>query len=242
MDSFDTSILQALNQFSRHSWGFDNSVAEMAGNMLIRGGIVMALFWWAWFRETGDRRRNRELVLAGIVMACVALLVARATATLLPFRVRPLYITALHFRPPYGASNFALIDWSSFPSDHAALYFSLATTLFLVSRRIGIIAFCHAFFVVCLPRIYLGLHYPTDILAGALIGIGAASLSSQGNLRAAVARPSLQWLERSPQSFYPCLYLMTLLLSSNFDPVRTAAAFAWNLVTGATPALAAASP
>jgi hypothetical protein len=60
-----------------------------------------------------------------------------------------------------------LSGWSSFPSDHACLFFALATGLCLISPVIGGLALLHASLIVSLPRIYLGLHYPTDVLAGA---------------------------------------------------------------------------
>ena len=58
------------------------------------------------------------------------------------------------------------INDNSFPSDHAGLFYALATTIFLVSRRTGIIMFIYVTLVVIVPRLYLLLHYPTDIMAG----------------------------------------------------------------------------
>jgi undecaprenyl-diphosphatase len=113
-----------------------------------------------------------------------------------------------------------MIDWSSFPSDHAALFFALATCILFVSRGAGILAFCHAFFVVSLPRVYVGLHYPTDILAGAAIGIVVASPAAIVTVRTSVTRPAMRWLERFPGTFYASLFLLTFLIAVVFDPVR----------------------
>jgi hypothetical protein len=42
-------------------------------------------------------------------------------------------------------------------------------------RGAGILALSHTLLVVSLPRVYMGFHYPTDSLAGAVISVGLAS-------------------------------------------------------------------
>ena len=61
----------------------------------------------------------------------------------------------------------------SFPSDHAAIAFGLAFGVYLWNRRWGaalLIGAC----LVALGRVYVGVHYPSDVLAGAAIGAAAA--------------------------------------------------------------------
>jgi undecaprenyl-diphosphatase len=58
----------------------------------------------------------------------------------------------------------------SYPSDHATVAFAVATCIFLVKPKAGAVMYALAL-LVGLGRIMAGVHYPTDVLAGALIVI-----------------------------------------------------------------------
>jgi undecaprenyl-diphosphatase len=60
-----------------------------------------------------------------------------------------------------------------FPSDHATAAFALATALLFHHRRAGAIALVAAA-LLAVSRVAIGVHYPTDVLAGALLGTLAA--------------------------------------------------------------------
>ncbi|MFZ1973236.1 MAG: phosphatase PAP2 family protein [Candidatus Acidiferrales bacterium] len=224
MNSFDAGIIAFLNHFAHRSPDFDYLVMLIGSNELIKGGVITALIWWAWFRPGENKTRDHEYLFYGILASFVAVLAARALADFLPFRDRPFANPALHFQLPYHVDFLDhMIDWSSFPSDHAAMFFALATSIFFVSRGAGILALLHAIFVVSLPRVYMGMHYPTDILAGAAIGVGIASTAKIVVVRAKVAGPPMHWLETSPQTFYPVLFLLTFLITVIFNPIRRVA-------------------
>jgi membrane-associated phospholipid phosphatase len=63
----------------------------------------------------------------------------------------------------------------SFPSDHAAAAFAIAFAVLAFSRRAGA-AFLVGATLIGVSRIALGMHYPSDVLAGALVGFAAAAL------------------------------------------------------------------
>ncbi|HNU96830.1 MAG TPA: phosphatase PAP2 family protein [Candidatus Portnoybacteria bacterium] len=58
----------------------------------------------------------------------------------------------------------------SFPSGHSAIVFAIAMAVFYFNKKWGIIAFVLAI-LVGIGRVWIGVHRPIDILAGALIGI-----------------------------------------------------------------------
>ena len=230
LNPFDLWIVHAVNQFAHHSWMFDKLLGELSSNILITSGLITALFCHLWVRESPTSERDRSFVLSGVVLTTLALVVARTMALLLPFRERPWVSSAAHFRAPFGDETFPLIHWSSFPSDHAVMYFALATSLFLASRKLGIFAYCHAVVLVCFPLIYFGFHYPTDLIAGALIGTGIASLAISDRVRNAISNPGFRWRTSSPATFYPALYLCVLLTATQYDAVRSIAYGIWKAV------------
>ena len=85
-------------------------------------------------------------------------------------------IGKIYFRPrPFAVLETAklLINKSpldkSFPSDHATIAFAIAVSIFLVDRRWGYPLLAVAT-VIALARIFVGVHYLTDIAAGAVLG------------------------------------------------------------------------
>lgn len=59
---------------------------------------------------------------------------------------------------------------TSFPSGHAAFYFALSFIVYKYNKKTGILFFI-ASFLISVSRVFTGLHWPSDIIAGALVGI-----------------------------------------------------------------------
>jgi undecaprenyl-diphosphatase len=70
----------------------------------------------------------------------------------------------------------------SFPSGHATLFFALAVMVYKHDHRWGIVMFVLAT-LICLARIMAGVHYPLDILAGALLGMLVAGIMVRFDVR-----------------------------------------------------------
>jgi undecaprenyl-diphosphatase len=62
---------------------------------------------------------------------------------------------------------------NSFPSDHTILFFAFCISFYLFNRKTGLL-WVIAAFLVGFSRIWVGVHYPADVIAGAVISIIAA--------------------------------------------------------------------
>lgn len=143
---------------------------------------VATLGLWL-FGRPGTPSRWKLATATALASAGVALAVNQAIA-LLWVRERP---TAAH--PDAHLFFVAPSGDPSFPSDHAGAAFAIAFAVLFLSRRAGL-GFLVAAAAIGLSRVMIGLHYPGDIAAGAVVGLGSAALIhavGRPPLRAAVA-------------------------------------------------------
>ncbi|MGN0657389.1 MAG: phosphatase PAP2 family protein [Ruminiclostridium sp.] len=112
--------------------------------------------------------------LNGISILCslgITILLTEFLIKLIIMRERPYQLNEAHvllIAPPIG---------TSFPSSHTALSFAVAVVLLRVSKPIGISAIVFAL-LVGFSRMYLYVHFPTDVLAGAVVGTAIAIIST----------------------------------------------------------------
>jgi undecaprenyl-diphosphatase len=79
----------------------------------------------------------------------------------------------------YSQPQTPALRGKSFPSGHAANNFAIATVVFLFYRRWGWLAYFPAA-VVAYSRIYVGVHWPLDVLVACFLGTGIAFLATVG--------------------------------------------------------------
>lgn len=107
-------------------------------------------------------------------LVCAIIAVALSAVILLA-------LNSLFFRTrPFTGHEVTLLLYhntdSAFPSNAATLAFSLAIAVTLYRRRLGVVMLCLAAFLG-LSRIVAGVHYPSDMIAGALLGLASAFLA-----------------------------------------------------------------
>ncbi len=204
MEVIDWSLFHALNTgVATRDW-LEDPVTAFAGLAVpLYAAATVALWFLA--RPYGDRRWKRAC-LSGLTAAAIAM---GANQLISHLWERPRPFTA------HGALTHLLSAPSpdpSFPSDHAAVAVAIAFAVLAFSRRTGLL-FLSAATLIGLSRVALGMHYPSDVLAGMLIGWAAAAL---------VTHLGTPWIER-----------LVSLLSRISDPLLEPV---WNRVARHLPA------
>jgi membrane-associated phospholipid phosphatase len=138
------------------------AVAVFCARWLVIGFAAFGIFLL-----TSPRKQDRHTVheaawsaaLALIATAAIAALVGRARPFLEPFdATAPI---ALLIPPPFN---------TSFPSGHTAVSFAIASAILYANRPVGIAAILAAL-LVTIGRMAVGVHYPSDIAGGIVVGV-----------------------------------------------------------------------
>jgi undecaprenyl-diphosphatase len=230
--SIDVSIYHYFNEFAGNRiLDYLASFEENAD--LFKGALFLAIFWYFWFRPSVDQDKQRRAIVAIMVGAVLALIASRTIADLAPFRVRPMYDLHLEHRPYSLPISPRLVNWSAFPSDTAALFFALAFGLVYLSRRIAVPMIFYLLAWICLPRLYLGVHYASDLVAGAALGISMEWLTMRVEwLWSGLVTPLLALEKAKPKIFYPAAFLVSFEIGTLFDDVRVTARTLFHVVRG----------
>jgi len=177
----DFRIYDALNDFvSAHPWL--GRLFEAIESASIPVFVVATLALWLVARPGAAARKWKLATASGLLAAAIAVGADRLIAA---FWDRPRPFTVDRDGHVFGAHS----NDASFPSDHSAASFAIAFAVFAYDRLVGSI-FLVAATLVGVGRVLVGVHYPGDVIAGALVGAGAAILAAR------VARPLLVRLVR----------------------------------------------
>jgi len=217
----DRALALYANQFAGRSIVLDKFVYDILDTSLLNGGVFLAAYWWLWFEadESGVHAQRRNVVVALLAVIGVAGAL-KLLKVLLPFRYCPLNDPDLGLRQPFGVDPTSLNHFNSFPSGHAMLFFALSVPLWMRSRWLGAAATSWTVLAICLPLLYLGYHWPSDIVAGAMVGVALMFLVCR--LIGATGLPDqmVRFSATHSPAFYAIAWLVALEIAVRFDNVK----------------------
>lgn len=222
-NSLNLAVINWLAQYTSVSAHFNQVVQYIEAAHLFKGLPIMGVLWYFWFRDTDAKLNTRQLIIATLVGCVVAVFIARLVNNIAPYQPRPFANAALPYHAYIGLpppESQSLFDWNSFPSDHATLFFSLALGIFMISRAVGFFVFLYVMIFIALPRVYLGLHYPTDIFAGAFLGMGCVLICTRKSIMNLYNQQCMRLLNRYPAAFQTALFIISAEISMMFNDVR----------------------
>jgi undecaprenyl-diphosphatase len=168
----DTSVFLWINGLAGRVAVIDEFFKGIADDYfaIITACLVLLWLWFA-TRDSAQREKNQRIVLTAMISIGIASALMLLSNHFY-FRTRPF--------ESLPASSINLLFYSptdsSFPSNYAAVLFAIAITIFIKNKKYG--SWLLALAVLSsFGRIYIGVHYPLDILGGAAVGALATFIS-----------------------------------------------------------------
>ncbi|MBY0594983.1 undecaprenyl-diphosphatase [Bacillus bingmayongensis] len=157
---FNIDAFRWINDLGKQNPSLNPMMVFVAEYMLYALVLGVLIYWFT------RNNKNRMMIIQGglafIVAEIIGKIVGQFYSHHQPFAVLPNVNQLVEHE----------ID-NSFPSDHTILFFSLCASIWLVRKKEGwlwlMLAFC-----VAISRIWVGVHYPIDVVTGALVGIISA--------------------------------------------------------------------
>jgi undecaprenyl-diphosphatase len=189
----DVDLLYDINGLAKDAPHWFDRIMEFVGEYGLLLAMVLLVLWCWW---TVRRRGGQDA--ASSVAALVWAPLAAGIAVLVNVPIRGFVERPRPFVDHQGLD--VLVSGKndfSFVSDHATITMAVGVGLFIANRRVGLagigLALLEGF---C--RVYMGVHYPTDVVGGFALGTAVALLLSP--LAMALLTPLMKAVERSPRA------------------------------------------
>ncbi len=166
--ALDLWLFGVLHSLAGVSYAGDRTIVFFAEHFpfIVGGALIVFLFFSAY---------PRMQQIHFFCIAVISALIARVAIVeiIRHFIHRPRPFEALHFQPLIPESSW------SFPSGHATFFFAFAMAIYMYNKKWGIWFFSAAL-VISVARVIAGVHYPSDILGGAIVGVIVAYVIVRG--------------------------------------------------------------
>jgi undecaprenyl-diphosphatase len=170
---FDKYLMTLLNF---HGNVGENTFWYYYSDLYIWIPLILTVFVMLWRNCSGSNRKKIAFILACVLLVTVTDQVSSSIIKPIVERLRPSHDPSvsglLYYVNGYRGGRYGFV------SGHATNIVAIVTWLFLIFRN-RLTRFCLVIYAVamCYSRIYLGVHFPFDILFGALLGFGISYAS-----------------------------------------------------------------
>lgn len=168
----DVSLLYDINGLAKAAPPWLDRVMEFVGEYGIMLGMVLVVLWCWWSVRRDGTLADSVSAVAGIVWAPLA----AGIALLVNIPIRGFVERPRPFNDHQGLD--VLVEGKtdfSFVSDHATMAMAIGVGLFVAHRKWGLAAIGLAL-AEGFARVYMGVHYPTDVIGGFALGTAVALL------------------------------------------------------------------
>lgn len=164
IDKINEIIVGTLNQWVNSSLFLSNLVIFCA---IYLGWLILAYLPF-YFYSSRSKFKSLKTIFISLLTGVVALFVVYLIKSLYP-------ISRPFIDLPKLIKNFEPLGNSAFPSSHSAFFGGLGFSFWLRDKRRGKYLLWGAI-IIAVARVAGGVHWPTDVLVGLLVGLGLASL------------------------------------------------------------------
>ena len=163
--NMDIKLFYFFNDLAGHSRVFDMLVVFFAAYLQY---LLVAVFLLLLFFSAYTKRDKFYIFWVSTISIAVARFGVAELIRFFYHRPRPFLALEVHKLLSSGWF-YSDTEWS-FPSGHSAFFFGMATAIYLYNKKWGI-GFFIAAILMNVSRVIAGVHYPSDILGGAIVGI-----------------------------------------------------------------------
>jgi undecaprenyl-diphosphatase len=168
----DVSLLYDINGLTKDTPSWFDAAMKFVGEFGILSVLVLVLVWCWWSVRRRGTAEDSVSAVAGLIWAPLA----SGLALLVNIPIRDFVERPRPFVDHKGLDVLVAgkTDFS-FVSDHATMAMALGAGIFIAHRKFGLAAIALALFEgFC--RVYMGVHYPTDVIGGFALGTAVALL------------------------------------------------------------------
>jgi undecaprenyl-diphosphatase len=183
---WDRHAFLDINDFAKDTSWLHGVMEFFAKDGIVLMAVALVVAWWM-----GRAARSPQKVATavwGAIGALIALAIAQPISHAVnerrPFVAIPSAVSLIHHSTDPG-----------FPSDHATAAGAVACAVFFVSWQLGAVTTLFAL-IIAFSRVYVGVHYPQDVLAG--LGLGAAVVAVGYFTVVPLMTRIAEWLTNTP--------------------------------------------